>query len=154
MSVGQVANDFEVVVFGGEWFLGSPGESLSDDIDQVVRQVRKISHREVFYLSVFAVGVPKEVSDIHLPLVMSGDGGDVNGSSVGAHTSMFSCAGEQGATPTMGHLFWLRALTSRLSSQAALPIAKKTVLATFGKRGSPELGVSCRKTGKYGLQSL
>ena len=102
MSVGQTADDFEVVVFAGEWFLWSPGESLSDDIDQVVRQVRKISHGEVFYLSVFAVGVPKEVSDIRLPLVMSRDGGDVNGSSVGAHARMFSRADKKAQPPLWG----------------------------------------------------
>jgi hypothetical protein len=80
----------------------------------------------MFYLSVFAVGVPKQVGDISLPLVMFGDGGDVNGSSVGAHAERFSRAGEKAQPPLWGTGSGYSLLTSRIRSQDMILVEKET----------------------------
>ena len=82
MSMREATNDIEVVVFGGEWFTGEP---FSDDLDQIVGQIGEVSDGEMFDLSVFAEGMSQEMGDIGLRLVLFRDGGDMNGSFVGAH---------------------------------------------------------------------
>jgi len=49
------------------------------------RRVRKVLRPFEFDLSVFAEGMSQEMGDIGLPLVLFRDGGDMNGSIVGAH---------------------------------------------------------------------
>ena len=79
---------------------------------------RRNGHPLELYFTVFAIGVPQEVRDMRLPLVITGAGGDVNGSPVTTHARMFSCPGQR-RNPHYGFgpRYSLRAPSDRMTAR-------------------------------------
>jgi hypothetical protein len=82
MSVGQAADDFEIVLLGGQ---GLARQASAHGFDQVIGQVREIPDGQMLDLAVFPEGVPEQVGDVRLPVMLTSDCGYMDGAFVFAH---------------------------------------------------------------------
>ena len=72
----QTADDFDGLIVGS--LRNSAGKPLPDGLDQVQREIGKITERFVFDLSTFPISAAQKVSLVDLPIMRFGDSGYVH----------------------------------------------------------------------------